>query len=160
MKVLFTLPLSVLLYGCTFQSLTDTCKFPSKVPLYETQASSMRMLVAWPHSREKPAPLLSLDDADGAPVLTVGLVAVASDSVVVTGAAMPGCGLAETYEYSLVVDAEDWASYWRMASKSGRFSGGMAMPGVDPVVRSNSAGFGLADKQTGEFHWVCGCLAI
>jgi hypothetical protein len=157
--MIFAPALALVLCGCTYQNLTDTCVFPSKAPLYETEASALRMLVAWPHSVEKHAPFLSLYDTNEEPLMTVGLMEVASDSTVVLGAAAPNCGRAETHEYSLVIDEDDWVSYWRTAKESGEFSAGVAMPGVEPVMRRDSIGFGLADVQTGEFYWVCGCLA-
>jgi hypothetical protein len=91
--------------------------------------------------------------------MTVELIEVASDSAVTIGAAALSCNKAETHQYSLVIDEDDWASYWKMAKESGGFSGGVAMPGVEPVVHRDSIGFGLADEQTGDFYWVCGCLA-
>ena len=159
MRTLSTLFLVATLGSCTYQELADTCAFRSKAPLYETEASALRMLIAWPISADRSDPILSLYDDQDEPSIAVGLKEIESDPAAEIGAAMPNCGKAKMREYWLVIDEADWKSYWQKAKESGQFSGGVAMPGVDPIVRRDSIGFGLADKQSGEFYWACGCLS-
>ena len=159
MRLICTQVLVVLACGCAFQSRTEDCSFPSNTPLYETKASALKMILAWPHSADSRAPSLLLNDADGEPFITVGLMEIVLDPAPANSAAKLECGQAQTHEYSLVIDEDAWASYWQIAKESSRFSAGVVMPGVDPVVARDSIGFGLADKQTGELHWVCGCIA-
>ena len=159
MRLICAQALAVLACGCAFQNHTEDCSFPSNTPLYETNASALKMLMAWPHSADSRAPSLLLNDAEGEPFITVGLMEIVLDSASAISASKSECGQAEIHEYGLVIDEDAWASYWQMAKESSRFFAGVVMPGVDPVVARDSTGFGLADRQTGEFHWVCGCLA-
>lgn len=97
MRLIYTRALAVLACGCASQNQTEDCSFPSNTPLYETKASALTMLLASPHSADSRAPSLLLNDADGEPFITVGLMEIVPDPAAANSAAKPECGQAQTH---------------------------------------------------------------
>ena len=159
MKQLLTFSVTVFLGGCVYQNFGDTCQFPSDVPFYEAELSALSLIIVSPHFSDTDAPFLSLYDHDNESALAVELIELEQHSSGLIGATTQYCRDAETREYLLAVDQQDWTSYWVMAREAGRFSVGVAVPGLEPPVRSNSFGFALYEKSSRDPAWVCGCLA-
>ena len=143
----------VLLSGCTYQAATDVCDFPFAV-LYESAPSSFTVSIVSPHYSEA-TPFLSFHGPDGEPALIVSLI----EDRQLRESSADRCRNAELRRYRLSVGEEDWIDYWAKAVESGRFSGGVGVPGLESPVRTRSFGFALIDESSGRPAWVCGCLA-
>jgi len=118
------------------------------------------MVFATPRTFDDPQPWMVLNDAEGTSVLHIELVEATKSRSEASSALDDRCTNMEVREYELVVEPEDWHSYWAIAKPQRKFMGGAGVKfKPEQRVSAKSFGFALIDRQSGSIAWVCGCLA-
>jgi len=148
----------ILSSSCVYQQFADTCDHFSGVFFYSIEPTDYTLFISAPQVLEKKPPTLAFGDSDTSS-LTVRLVAVESGDSTHDPFTESRCSSPTIGEYELVVDKEDWITYWENVKEEGSFSIGVGVPGLEPPIRDSSFGFAFVEKSSRNPAASCGCLA-
>lgn len=145
--------------SCVYQQFADTCDYFSGVFFYSIEPTDYTLFVSAPQILEEKPPILAFGDPETSS-LAVKLVAVESADGTPEPFTESRCSSSTIGEYELVVDKEDWITYWETVKEEGSFSIGVGVPGLEPPIPASSFGFAFVEKSSREPAASCGCLAL
>ena len=157
--IAFTLVVIGGVSGCIYQNFGDTCAYLDGQPFYAFRPDELNVIVGSSQFSATQDPWLRMYEEQDDSALEVLLERTQTPSDSVYPVLLEHCSNIEAREFELAVENEEWSKYWSSAKDRRTFSMALAMPGLEPPVRTKSFGFALVAREDGEVKVSCGCFA-